>query len=167
MKDEKQSDTKTENPDPAAQERGRYSFTDTGQSPPGNPGEQTEEQEPSTLARAEAALTLATAWTGNLQTLMRLEFERTLAAGKRIVALSLVLLPLAIAFLLSTCAGIGLLAYYFSQSVYIGFTAFFLAQLAILTAILLYQNRLRTLLGFTQTRQQVMEAIDDVRETFK
>ncbi|WP_237066640.1 hypothetical protein [Microbulbifer guangxiensis] len=167
MKDEQKPGREKANPEPAAQRRGRHSYAEADQPSPGKSDGESAEQEASTLARAEAALTLVTHWTGNLQTLMRLEFERTLAAGKRIVALSLVLLPLAITFLLSTCAGLGLLAYYFSQSIYIGFMAFFLAQLAILVVILLYQNRLRSLLGFTQTREQVMEAIDDVRQTFK
>lgn len=163
MKDGNQSDPHEMNPDPAAPTRGRHSSSSAPEPPPEQPGQ----TEPSTLDRAEATLTLVTAWTSNLQTLMRLELERTMTAGKRILGLSLVLLPLAIAFLLSLCAGIGLIGYYFSQSPYIGFASFLLAQLVLLAAILLYQNRLRSLLGFTQTRQQVMEAIDDVRETFK
>ncbi|GAA5524159.1 hypothetical protein Maes01_00713 [Microbulbifer aestuariivivens] len=119
------------------------------------------------LARAEAALTLLAAWSGNLQTLIRLELERTLVAGKRIVALGLVLLPLVIALILSACAGAGLLGYYFSQSIYLGFSVFLLAQLCVIVSIVLYQSRLQKLLGFSQTRQQVMEAINDVRATFK
>ncbi|KUJ82586.1 hypothetical protein AWR36_012430 [Microbulbifer flavimaris] len=163
MKDDNQSDSHTTNPDPAAPPRGRHTSGSDPEASPGQPGQ----TEPSTLDRAEATLTLVSAWTSNLQTLMRLEFDRTMAAGKRIVGLSLVLLPLAIAFLLSLCAGVGLISYYFTDSPYIGFVGFLLAQLLLLAAILLYQNRLRSLLGFTQTRQQVMEAIDDVRETFK
>ncbi|UHQ54647.1 hypothetical protein [Microbulbifer sp. YPW16] len=145
--------------EPAAQERGRTSFDSSQEKP--------EPREPSPLAQVEATMTLVSAWLNNLQTLFRLELDRTIEAGRRMLAIQLVLLPLGIAFLLSLCAGVGLLAYYFSQSVYIGFTAFVLAQLVLLTAMMLYMKKLRALLGFSETRKQAREAMDNVLETLK
>lgn len=146
--------------DPAAQSRGRESFS--------NPDPDTDtDGEATPLAQAEATLTLLSAWVSNLQALARLEFSRTLAAGKRILALQLLLLPLAITFVLSACAGIGLLAYYYSQSVYIGFAVFVLTQALLLAAMLLYMRKLQALLGFDHTRQQAREALNDVRALFK
>lgn len=146
--------------DPAAQSRGRESFA--------NPDPDTDtDGEATPLAQAEATLTLLSAWVSNLQALARLEFSRTLAAGKRILALQLLLLPLAITFVLSACAGIGLLAYYYSQSVYIGFAVFVLTQALLLAAMLLYMRKLQALLGFDHTRQQAREALNDVRALFK
>ncbi|WOX06596.1 hypothetical protein [Microbulbifer pacificus] len=119
------------------------------------------------MDRAEATMTLAAAWTENLSRLVHLEFQRTLAAGKRIVALLLLVFFLAIALVVSLCAGLGLLGYYFFQSVYIGFGIFLLAQLLIVAAMLLSAHRLRRLLGFEETRKQAKEAIDDVTALFK
>lgn len=119
------------------------------------------------MDRAEATMTLVTAWTENLTRLVHLEFQRTLAAGKRIVALLLLAFFLAIALIVSLCAGLGLLGYYFFQSVYIGFGIFLLAQLLIVSAMLLSAHRLRRLLGFEETRKQAREAIDDVTALFK
>ncbi|SDJ70236.1 hypothetical protein [Microbulbifer yueqingensis] len=121
----------------------------------------------SVLARAEATLGLVSGWLGNLQTLIHLELQRTITASKRIIALNLLLLPLAVTFVVSLCAGAGLGGYYFFQSVYAGFGIFLLSQLLVLTGILLYQKRLRSMLGFEETRHQVREALDDVAETFK
>lgn len=119
------------------------------------------------LERGEATLTLATAWFQNLTTLIQLEFNRTLEASKRIAALLLMLLPLAIALVLSLCGGLGLLSYYFTQSIYIGFAVFLLAQVLTLVGILLYLRHLRTMLGFDETRRQANEALNDVAELFK
>jgi hypothetical protein len=119
------------------------------------------------MDRAEATMTLAAAWTENLSKLVHLEFQRTLAAGKRIVALLLLVFFLAIALVVSLCAGLGLLGYYFFQSIYIGFGIFLLAQLLIVAAMLLSVQRLRRLLGFEETRKQAREAIDDVTALFK
>lgn len=119
------------------------------------------------MDRAEATLTLATAWTENLTRLAHLEFQRTVTAGKRIVALLLLAFFLAIALVVSLCAGLGLLGYYFFQSVYIGFGIFLLAQLLTVAVLLLSASRLRKLLGFDETRKQAKEAIDDVTALFK
>ncbi|WP_295802289.1 hypothetical protein [uncultured Microbulbifer sp.] len=119
------------------------------------------------LERGEATLTLATAWFQNLTTLVQLEFNRTLEASKRIAALLLMLLPLAIALVLSLCGGLGLLGYYFTQSIYIGFGIFLVAQILILVGILLYLRNLRAMLGFDETTRQTKEALNDVAEIFK
>ncbi|HEY8569294.1 hypothetical protein [Microbulbifer sp.] len=119
------------------------------------------------MERAEATMTLAAAWTENLTRLVHLEFQRTLAAGKRIVALLVLVFFLAIALVVSLCAGLGLLGYYFFQSVYIGFGIFLLAQLLIVATMLISAHRLRRLLGFEETRKQAKEAIDDVTALFK
>ncbi|WP_308363642.1 MULTISPECIES: hypothetical protein [unclassified Microbulbifer] len=153
------SEPSEETPEPAAQSRSRDRFTP----PPGDEGE----TEAGVLAQADATLTLLSAWLVNLQTLARLEFSRTLAAGKRIIALQLLLLPLVLAFVLSLCAGAGLIGYYYSQSVYVGFAAFLLAQVLILTGMLLYQRKLSSMMGFSETKRQAKEAINDVSELFK
>lgn len=119
------------------------------------------------LTRAEATLSLVSDWFDNLQTLARAEFSRTLAAGAQILGLSLVLLPMAGAFVVSLCAGVGLVGYYFFQSIYIGFGIFLLTQLLLLTGIILYQRKLRTLLGFDETQRQVKQALNDVIESLK
>ena len=144
---------------PTAETRSRNEFT-----PP--PKGQSDEEE-NALTRAQATLTLASAWIANLQSLVQLEFSRTLAAGKRIIALQLLLLPLAITLVVSICGGAGLAGYYYSQSIYVGFAVFVLAQLLILVGILAYQRRLTAMLGFSETRRRTKEAIEDVFETFK
>ncbi|WP_323846883.1 hypothetical protein [Microbulbifer magnicolonia] len=149
-----------ETSDPAAESRSRDPLSPS-------PENEEDSEEATALARANATLTLLSAWLANLQTLFRLEFNRTLEASKRIVALQLMLLPLAIAFVLSICGGVGLIGYHFSHSPYVGFTAFLLAQASILAAILLYQRKLRALLGFNQTKRQAKEALDHVHELFK
>ncbi|WP_237058172.1 hypothetical protein [Microbulbifer sediminum] len=159
MQKDQDSATDTNDSGPAAQERGRTSF-DSSQANPEPPGT-------GPLAQAEATVSLVSAWLNNLQTLFRLELDRTIEAGRRILAIQLVLLPLAIAFLLSLCASVGLVAYYFSQSIYIGFAAFVVAQTVLITAMVLYMKKLRALLGFSETRKQVKEAVDDVLETLK
>lgn len=131
--------------------------------PPENP----DEPEVGAVERADATLTLLSAWMTNFQSLAHMEFSRTLAAGKQILALQLLLLPLAIAFILSLCAGAGLAGYYYTQSIYLGFAAFLLAQLLILACILLYSRRLSAMLGFSETKRQAKEAISDVLESFK
>ncbi|WP_288132648.1 hypothetical protein [Microbulbifer sp.] len=119
------------------------------------------------LSRAEATFALAGDWFANLQALARAEFTRTLTAAAQILGLSLILLPLAVALIVSLCAGVGLAGYYFSQSVYIGFGVFILTQLLLLTGIVLYQRKLRRLIGFDETRRQVKEALNDVTESLK
>ncbi|SHF60391.1 hypothetical protein SAMN04487965_2364 [Microbulbifer donghaiensis] len=151
-----------ETPEPAAQSRSRDQFS--------SPPEDGDDSEPSALARADATLTLLSAWLTNFQALMRLEFSRTIAASKRIIALNLLLLPLAVTFVLSLCGGVGLIGYRLSQSVYIGFFVFILTQLAVLAAILLYQRKLSSMLGFDETKRQAhqaKEALSDVFESFK
>jgi hypothetical protein len=148
-----------ETPEPAAQSRSRDRFAP----PPENEGE----TEVNALARADATLTLLSAWLVNFQSLVRLEFSRTLAVSKRLIALQLLLLPLVLAFALSLCAGAGLIGYYYSQSIYVGFTTFVLVQVLILAGILLYQRKLSSMLGFSETRRQAKEAINDVVESFK
>lgn len=160
MKHTKESESRgTTAEDPAAQSRSRDHFS--------QPADDAGNAEATALARADATFTLLSAWLTNLQTLARLELSRNLTAGKRIALLALVLYPLAIAFLLSLCGAVGLAVYHFSQSIYIAFAAFVLAQVLILVGILLYQRRLRAMLGFDQTRQQAKEAIDDVLALFK
>lgn len=153
------SQSSDETSDPAAQNRSRDSFTP--------PPENAEEAEEKTLTQADATLTLLSAWLINLQSLVRMEFSRTFAATKRIIALQLLLLPLVLALVLSLCGGAGLIGYHYSQSIYIGFAAFLLAQVFILTGILLYQRKLHSMLGFSETKRQTKEAINDVYEIFK
>ncbi|AQQ68628.1 hypothetical protein Mag101_14055 [Microbulbifer agarilyticus] len=117
--------------------------------------------------RAEATMTLASAWAENLTSLVQLEFQRTLQAGKRIVVMLLFLFFLAIALIVSLCAGLGLLGYYYFQSIYIGFGIFMLSQIIILTVLLLSINRLKNLLGFDESRKQAQEALDNVTALFK
>ncbi|MFV8783836.1 hypothetical protein ACNKU7_15570 [Microbulbifer sp. SA54] len=119
------------------------------------------------MSRAQAALSLTGAWFNNLSTLAQLELQRTLSAGTRILALSIVLVPLAFVLLVSFCGGLGLLGYYFSHSVYVGFAVFFFAQVTLLGGILFYINQLRKLLGFEETKRQTREAVNDVAELFK
>ncbi|WP_346838936.1 hypothetical protein [Microbulbifer sp. SAOS-129_SWC] len=159
MKHRKETDSPQNNEDPAAQQRSRDSFAKPTDSP--------DDTEATVLAQADATLTLLSAWVNNLQTLARLELNRNLTAGKRIALLVLVLYPLAIALLLSLCGAVGLAVYHFSQSIYIAFAAFVLAQVLIVAGIVLYQRRLLAMLGFNQTRQQAKEALDDVFALFK
>ncbi len=159
MADEPKSHPSDETQEPAAQSRSRDRVTP--------PPENEKESEENALTQADATLTLLSAWLVNLQALVRLEFSRTLAAGKRIIALQLLLLPLALALVLSLCGGAGLIGYYYSQSIYVGFAVFVLAQVFILVGILLYQRKLSAMLGFSETRRQAKEAISDVFETFK
>ncbi|MFC6634681.1 hypothetical protein [Microbulbifer taiwanensis] len=146
-----------ETPEPAAQHRSRF---DASESPEN-------EDDSQALARADATVTLLTAWLANLQSLVRLEFSRTLAASKRIIALQLLLLPLVLALVLSLCGGAGLIGYYYSQSLYIGFSVFVLTQLLILIGILLYQRKLSSMIGFGESKRQAKEALSDVFESFK
>ncbi|WP_158681549.1 hypothetical protein [Microbulbifer pacificus] len=135
---------------------------------PPSPGAHSLHEEMAALVdRAEATMTLATAWTENLTRLVQLEFQRTLAAGKRIAALLLLVFFLAIALIISLCAGLGVLGYYVFHSVYIAFGIFLLAQLLIIGGMLLSAHRLRRLLGFEESRKQAREAIDDVTALFK
>ncbi|MFS1524808.1 hypothetical protein ACL7TT_11950 [Microbulbifer sp. 2304DJ12-6] len=120
-----------------------------------------------TLARAEAMLVLLTAWLANIQKLFQLELDRTLTAGKRLIFLQLMLVPLGTALLVSLCGGVGLITYYFSQSVYLGFLVFVLIQAVIFIGVLVYQQKLRPLLGFEETKRQIREALNDVTETIK
>ena len=148
-----------ENPGPAAQEersRDRYS-TPADSSP----------DLKVTLARAEETLQLISGWLVNLQALARLELSRSLDAGKRLIALQIALIPLALLFYLSLCLGIGLAGYYFSQSIYVGFAAFFTLQAIVIGVIVLYQKRLRSLLGFSQTKQQIQQAREALRDVFE
>ncbi|WP_444914754.1 hypothetical protein [Microbulbifer sp. TRSA007] len=165
MGNEKKSQASGENADPAAQERspGQSSPSPSGKDSDGE-GENSLE---ATLARAEATLTLLTAWLANIQKLFQLELDRTIAAGKRIVALQLMLLPLSAALIVSLCGGVGLIAYYFSQSIYLAFLVFILIQVAILAGAIVYQKKLVPLLGFEETKRQVKEALNDVTEVFK
>lgn len=140
--------------DPAEQDRGRV-----GSAP--SPEAEGDDEE-MTLAHAQDTLALASAWFSNLHTLIQLEFSRTLSASKQIVALSLLLLPLAVVLVLSICGGIGLIAYYFSQSLYAAFSVFVLTQVAVLAGILLYQRKLTAMLGFSETKRQTKEALNDV-----
>ncbi|BBM00606.1 hypothetical protein [Microbulbifer sp. GL-2] len=151
------------NSEPAAQDRGRSEADGAA----GNAGAGDNSSLETTLARAEATLTLLTAWISNIQRLFQLELDRTLTAGKRLIFLQLMLVPLGTALLISLCGGIGLIAYYFSQSVYIGFLTFLLMQIFIFVGVLLYQRKLRPLLGFEETKRQVKEALSDVAENFK
>lgn len=143
--------------DPAAQSRSRDEL----------PPQDESGKEANTLEQAQATLTLATAWLANLQSLAQLEFSRTLAAGKRILALQLLLLPLSLALILSLCGGAGLLGYYFSESIYVGFAVFVLVQVLIVAGILLYRRRLSAMLGFHETRRQAKEAVSDVFQSIK
>ncbi|WP_444929687.1 hypothetical protein ACJJIF_18130 [Microbulbifer sp. SSSA002] len=120
-----------------------------------------------TLARVEATLTLLSAWLANIQKLFQLELDRTVCAGRRIITLQLIILPLWASLVVSLCAGVGLIAYYFSNSIYFAFLAFILAQVAILAGVLTYQKRLAPLLGFEETKRQVKEALNDATEIFK
>lgn len=119
------------------------------------------------IQRAEATMTVAAAWSENFTRLVQLEFQRTLSAGKRIVLFLLVLFFLAIALLVSLCAGLGLLGYYLFESVYIGFGVFVLSQILIVAGLLLSINSLRKLLGFEESKKQAKEALDDVTALFK
>lgn len=139
----------------------------TGQTDTREPLHQQQSELEQVLERGEATLTLATSWFQNLTTLVHLEFNRTLEASKRIAALVVMLLPLAIALILSLCAGLGLLGYYFTQSIYIGFGIFLVTQVLLLTGMLLYLRHLRSLLGFEETTRQTKEALNDVAEIFK
>lgn len=161
MANTKNSRPSTDNPEPAAHERSRTHFSDPQETP---------SELQAAIANAEDTLKLLSGWLVNLQALARLEFSRTLGAGKRIVALQIVLIPLALLFYLSLCSGIGLVGYYFSQSIYIGFAAFVAVQAIVIGVIAVYQKKLRSLLGFDQTRQQVQqvrEVLNDVFETNK
>lgn len=155
----KNSRPSTDKSESAAQDRSRSHFSE----PPDNSPDLQ-----ATLANAEDTLKLLSGWLVNLQAMARLEFSRTLGAGKRVVALQIVLIPLALLFYLSLCSGIGLAGYYFSQSIYVGFAAFVAIQAIVIGVIAVYQKKLRALLGFSQTKQQVQqvrEALNDVFET--
>lgn len=121
----------------------------------------------SLMERAEATMTLATAWSENFTQLVQLEFQRTLGAGKRILILMLFLFFLAVALVVSLCAGLGLLGYYYFQSIYIGFGIFLLSQIFIVCSFLLSLKRTRKLLGFDESRKQAKEALNDVTALFK
>lgn len=159
MARETKSQSHDETPDPAAQSRSRDRFTP--------PPENEEETESGAVAQANTTVRLLAAWLANLQALVRMEFSRTLAAGQRIAALLLLLLPLVLAFIVSLCAGAGLIGYHYSQSIYIGFATFVLAQVLILAGMALYLRRLSGMLGFDETKRQAKEAINDVVESFK
>ncbi|WP_226667898.1 hypothetical protein [Microbulbifer aggregans] len=126
-----------------------------------------EEDVENVMTRAQATLSLTSAWFSNFSTLAQLELDRTLSAGKRIAALSLILLPLAFVLFVSLCGGLGLLGYYFSQSIYVGFAVFLFTQVLLLAGIAIYINQLRKLLGFEETKRQAREALNDVTEFFK
>ncbi|WP_231759622.1 hypothetical protein [Microbulbifer elongatus] len=117
--------------------------------------------------RAEATMTLASAWAENFTSLVQLEFKRTLQAGSRIVVMLLVLFFLAISLIVSICAGLGLLGYYFFQSIYAGFGIFLISQLLMIGGLLLAANNLKKLLGFDESRRQAKEALEDVTALFK
>ena len=117
--------------------------------------------------RAEATMTLASAWAENFTSLVQLEFQRTVQAGKRIVVMLLFLFFLAISVIVSLCAGLGLLGYHYFQSIYIGFGIFLLSQILIVGGLLLSMNRLKKMLGFDESRKQAREALDDVTALFK
>ncbi|MEW5248844.1 hypothetical protein [Microbulbifer discodermiae] len=137
--------------------------SDGGTPPPESGAEPDLEQ---TLARAEAILRLMTDWLTKLQSLARVEFSRSLAAGTRILLLQVALIPLAFVFFVSLCGGVGLAGYYFFQSIYIGFIAFITTQALVILAIVLYQQKLRALLGFGQTRQQIRRASEALSHVF-
>ena len=145
--------------DPAAQTRSRDHAAD--------PFDDIPPPEENPLTRAEATFSLMTDWFADLQTLARAELGRSLSAALQILGLSLVLLPLVAGFILSLCAGLGLLAYYFFHSIYIAFAIFIVAQILLIAGTVMYQRKLRTLLGFDETRRQVKEAINDVAESLK
>ena len=149
---------------PAAGDRGpRHMYTEE----PRSGAEDINSEIDALMQRAEATMTLATAWSENFTRLVHLEFQRTLAAGKRIVILALFLFFLAIAVLISLCAGLGLLGYYFTQSVYIGFGIFLTSQILVVAGLLLSINSLRKLLGFEESKKQAKEALNDVTALFK
>ena len=150
-------------PRPAAQDRSRGHY----HTKKGEPVSDVKSEMELLMQRAEATMTLATAWSENFTRLVHLEFQRTLGAGKRIVVLGLFLFFLAIALLVSLCAGLGLLSFYFTQSVYIGFGVFLLSQILIVAGLLLSINSLRKLLGFEESKKQAREALDDVTALFK
>ncbi|MDP5209402.1 MULTISPECIES: hypothetical protein [unclassified Microbulbifer] len=162
MGTEKKSQASGTHPDPAAQAHTRNQSA--GQD---GHGEGADKRLEMTLARAEAMLALLTAWLANIQKLFQLELDRTLTAGKRLVLLQLMLVPLGTALLVSLCGGMGLVAYYFSQSVYFGFLVFLLLQVVIFIGAVIYQKKLRPLLGFAETKRQIKEALNDVAETIK
>ncbi|MBN8432412.1 hypothetical protein JF535_16340 [Microbulbifer salipaludis] len=155
-----------QSPDPAADTSGRahYAEKDAGA---GESISGIKTEIDALVQRAEATMTLATAWSENFTRLVQLEFQRTLSAGKRIVVLLLFLFFLAVALIVSLCAGLGLLGYYFFQSIYLGFGIFFLSQLLVFSGLLLSINRLRGLLGFEESKKQVNEALNDVTALFK
>ncbi|WP_299598610.1 hypothetical protein [uncultured Microbulbifer sp.] len=164
-----------ESPQPAADHRSRDSYSEKGYADDRSAGGGAEsDAEPelkseidALMQRAEATMTLATAWSENFTRLVHLEFQRTLGAGKRIVVFALLLFFFAIALAISLCAGLGLLGYYFTQSVYIGFGIFLVSQFLIAAGLLLSINGLRKLLGFEESKKQAREALNDVTALFK
>lgn len=162
-----------DSPQPAAEDRGRDrsaagKYSEEGYTACGSESEPKLKSEIDALMqRAEATMTLASAWSENFTRLVHLEFQRTLGAGKRIVVFALFLFFLAIALTISLCVGLGLIGYYFTQSIYIGFGIFLVSQMLIITGLLLSINGLRKLLGFEESRQQAREALNDVTALFK
>ncbi|WP_197023784.1 hypothetical protein [Microbulbifer sp. HZ11] len=117
--------------------------------------------------RAEATLTLASAWAENFTNLVQLEFRRSLQAGSRIFVMLLILFFLVISVIVSLCGGLGLLGYYYFQSIYVAFGIFLFSQILIIGGLLLTANNLKKLLGFDESRRQAKEALEDVTALFK
>ena len=161
--EDREEKTQDESPQPAADDRSRGRFVH---------GESAQDKTATSeiealMQRAEATMTLASAWSENFTRLVQLEFQRTLSAGKHIALLLLLLFFLAVALIVSLCAGLGLLSYFIFQSIYVGFGIFILSQVLVVGGLLLSVNSLRKLLGFEESKKQAKEALDDVTALFK
>lgn len=102
------------------------------------------------------------AWADSTTELFSLELKTSLAAIRQMIVLQLLLICLAVFFVLSLCAGVGLVVYHFTLSLLAGYAGFVVALGVVLAGLIWQQARLASLVGFRHTVAQVKEGWDVV-----
>ncbi|MCG9681624.1 hypothetical protein L1D31_03495 [Vibrio sp. Isolate23] len=94
-------------------------------------------------------------WSMSIFELFSLELRNTVAASKKLIVIKLLFVALLPMFLISIAVGIGVMGYYFTLNLLVGYSAFIAAFSVILMLLILGSRYYKQFVGFEYTKEQL------------
>ncbi len=94
-------------------------------------------------------------WSMSIFELFALELRNTVAASKKLVVIKLLFVALLPMFLISIAIGVGVMGYYFTLNLLVGYSTFIAAFSVILVLLILGSRYYKQFVGFEHTKEQL------------
>ncbi len=94
-------------------------------------------------------------WSISIFELFTLELRNTVAASKKLIVIKLLFVALLPMFLISIAVGVGVVGYYFTLNLLVGYSAFIAAFSVILVFLVLGSRYCKQFVGFEYTKEQL------------